>query len=143
MTPWRFFNWRSRLSAYVGGCLHLPFSWGEHDCVLFAAGGVEAMTGIDLAEGFRGHYATSIGAKRALRNAGHKELDHLVAAHFPEVPPALASEGDIAVLWNADRQMLGLIVGEMIAAPGQMKLEFVPRSDAQRAFHVPFNGDAD
>lgn len=141
MTPVRLFDWRSRLSAYVAASLPVPFAWGTHDCVLFAAGGVKAMTGIDFGADIRGQYATPSEARCLLRSAGHKRLDDMVASHFPEVPQALAADGDIAVFWNDKRQMLGLIMGEMIAAPGRWKLEFVSRSEAQEVFHVPFNGE--
>jgi hypothetical protein len=33
-----------------------PFAWGTNDCALFAADGVKATTGIDIADDFRGKY---------------------------------------------------------------------------------------
>lgn len=141
MTPHRLFDWRSRLSAYVAACHPVPFAWGTHDCVLFASGAVEAMTGIDLAANVRGQYADRSGARRVLRNRDCKSLSDLVAKEFKEVPQALASDGDIAVFCNADRKMLGIVMGEMIAAPGQLRLEFVSRGEALAVFHVPFEGE--
>ena len=41
--------WRSALAAYIAETMRKPFAWGLHDCALFAAGAVEAMTGNDPA----------------------------------------------------------------------------------------------
>lgn len=57
-------DWHARLAAYVFDAGRTPFAYGSHDCALFAAGAVEAMTGTDLAAGWRGIYRTLAGASR-------------------------------------------------------------------------------
>ncbi len=61
-------GWEDRLAQYLLDCTQLAFVWGMHDCALFAAGAVQAMTGHDLGAIFRGQYNDALGAERALRN---------------------------------------------------------------------------
>src|SRR5262245_5537021 len=42
-----------------------PHEYGKNDCAIFAADGIKAMTGVDIAEDFRG-YAGPMGAQRAI-----------------------------------------------------------------------------
>src|SRR5690606_22731839 len=66
----RFTNWRTALNDYVHSVMSKPFIWGTHDCALWAAGAVLAMTGYDPAEKYRGRYKTLIGGLRLLRKDG-------------------------------------------------------------------------
>ena len=142
MIPVRRSDWRSRLSACIQGALEKPFEWGSHDCAIFAADAILAMTDVDLAAGFRGHYSTEIGGARRLRSAGHSDQLQLAASLLPEIDPAFATDGDVCAFDTSGWSVLGLFVGDLIAAPGIDGLKFVPRTDAMRAFHVPFVTEA-
>ena len=100
------------------------------------------MTGVDLAQAIRGHYATPIGARRQLRRTGCQDMADLAATHFRDIPQVLATDGDLAVFDGRLGQTLGLVVGEMVAAPGIHRLEFLPRNPAVLTFRVPFDGEA-
>lgn len=136
-------DWRSRLSACIGEALQRPFEWGVHDCALFAADAVLAMTGEDPAEAFRGRYRTQIGAARVLHREGFKGLLGLAQSRLNLIPAAMASDGDlIAIPDGLAGETLGVVAGALIAAPGPDRLEFIPRTSASFAFHVPFAGEA-
>lgn len=141
MIPVRRPDWRGRLSAVVEAALQRPFEWGVHDCALFAGEAVLAMTDVDLAEGWRGRYRTQLGALRVLKRAGHPDHVALAAALLPEIHPARASVGDIAAVRVGDNLVIGVVIGPTVAAPGPADLEFVPRTEIHRAFHVPFDGE--
>lgn len=138
----RHHDWQARLTDYVTPLMaHADFVPGRLDCALFADGAVEAMTGTSLAADFRG-YRTLSGGYRKLRKAGLEDHVALVAAHLREVPPAMAHQGDVAVVGTDDGPALGIVQGEMVycmrPAGG---IGLVPLLMADRAFHVPFDGE--
>jgi hypothetical protein len=77
------------------------------DCGMFAAGAIEAMTGVDLAAEFRGQYAGSISAEKAMRRycgGGLEELAAKVAREggLEEIDPRLAQRGDPVIVRDAE-----------------------------------------
>ena len=95
-------DWRSRLTVHLDTVARDAFSYGSHDCALFAAGCVQAMTGVDLAARYRGLYRTLKGGLKLLDKDGFDSHLAVVRAHFAEVPPAFAQVGDIMVLGSDD-----------------------------------------
>lgn len=92
-------DWRARLAAEMDRQRRTPFAWGEHDCAIgFAAEIVKAITGKDLARGYRGKYRTPAGAARLLRNAGAATLGDFISGFLPEIPPSFAQVGDLGVV---------------------------------------------
>lgn len=129
-------DWRDRLVAYLHSARQRPFEFGQHDCSLFAADCVAAMTGQDMAAKWRGRYATMKGGLRVLRKAGFADHIALAAAHFPEVPPLLAQPGDLAVVPTDDGPALGVVQGEAVYVLGPNGLGLVSIMSATRAFRV-------
>lgn len=136
-------DWQALLSAEIARALRRRFEWGVNDCALFAADAILAMTGEDPAEGWRGRYTTARGARRILHRAGYGSQVAVAARLFARVPPASARVGDIAVLARPEGLTLGVVAGEMIAAPGPDGLAFAPRGEALEAYLVPFAGETD
>ena len=66
----RLSNWTAPLIEYLAAAARRPFKPGHHDCALFAAGAVAAMTGTDFAAQWRGRYTTLRGGLRVIRRAG-------------------------------------------------------------------------
>lgn len=140
----RYPDWRGRLLTYLGACARTPFAPGAHDCALFAAGAVAAMTGTDLAAGWRGRYGSLADGLLALRAAGYPDQVALTAAHLPEwldedgAPwPMRAGVGDVAVVdgdggWPA----LGIVQGPGIYVLQPDGLATLPLTLARRAFLV-------
>ena len=91
-------EWRGNLCAYLESVSQDHFRPGVHDCALFAAGAVRAMTGVDLAAGYCGQYSTIADGMRMLRREGVRDLASLVSRHFQEIPPLMAGVGDIALV---------------------------------------------
>lgn len=105
-------DWRARLTAYVSATDAPDFAYGRHDCALFAAGAVLAMTGIDHAAPFRRHYTTLRGGLRVLRRAGFADHVALAAAHLPALHPSQAMPGDLAVFDGPEGAVLGVVQGQ-------------------------------
>lgn len=60
----------TRLSRFLSAAAQRQFAWGQHDCILFAAGWVREISGVDPAANWRGHYATEREAKAILASFG-------------------------------------------------------------------------
>ncbi|MEJ5079806.1 DUF6950 family protein [Ochrobactrum sp. MYb379] len=141
MTIKRYHDWRTRLSAYLYEVAHKPFQWGVHDCALFAAGAVEAMTGEDFAADYRGKYKTLIGGLRKLRKSGFDDHAAMAASLFEECHPSSAHVGDLAAIETDQGIALGVVQGQRIYVlrPDQAGIGTVALLDAKRTFHVPFH----
>jgi hypothetical protein len=127
-------GWQGRLVAYLDTAGRRAFVEGQHDCALFAAGAVAAMTGVDYAADYRGRYSTTRGGLRVLRRAGFADHVALAASHFAET--AAPVPGDLAVIPSGDGPALGVVQGEHVylLSPGGMSL--APIAAARRFFRV-------
>lgn len=133
----RYPDWQVRLTAYLQRVVRHRFAWGEHDCALFVAGGIEAMTGTDLAAEYRGRYGSLHEGLRHLRGSGIAR-DHvdLAASLLPEIAPAFARAGDAAMVDAPEGRALGLVQGAQIYVLRPDGLGLVSLIDAQRAWRV-------
>ncbi len=136
----RAHDWEDRLRTYLDRVEEEPFKWGVHDCAMFGAGAVRAMTGVDFAEDIRETYTTSTGAKEALRKAGDGTLLKRLRRHFGDAKPvSLAQRGDIVM---RDRFTVGVCVGQyswFVGEEGSRQgLVAFPTSLCTYAFSVPF-----
>ena len=123
----------SLLITYAAETGQKPFRPGRHDCALFAAGWVKIATGQDFARGWRSTYRSLKRGQQLLEEAGFADHVALAAAHLPEIAPAFAQIGDLAVL---ETQAFGIVAGEMIYCLKPEGLGLVPRSAMRRAFAV-------
>lgn len=106
-------DWLPRLEAFLAAAEGRRFAWGRWDCCLFAAAGIQALTGADLARGLRGRYRSLPGALRLLaRHGGVAGLAKTLAARYG-IPawdsPAQARRGDVVLLEAGAG--LGLVLG--------------------------------
>lgn len=103
---------------------------------MFAAGAVHAMTGVDLARGWRGYRSLEQG-RRSLQKRGYEDQADLASAFFPVVPLAAAGPGDLAELIDPKgRCVLGVVQGARIYVLRPDGLGLVPLFAAKRAFRV-------
>ena len=129
-------DWKPRLIAYLDANVRRPFAPGRHDCALFVAGAVEAMTGNDPATLFRGRYRTLRGGQRILRSAGYGNHIDLAAALFGEMHPSQAAPGDLAVVPTEEGEALGLVQGEVVYVLTPTNVGLIPIATASRVFRV-------
>ncbi|WP_113154788.1 hypothetical protein [Nitratireductor sp. OM-1] len=131
--------WRPSLADYFSQVQGRPFAWGSFDCALFAAGAVEAMTGVDFAKGYRGAYTTLAGGLRLLRTEGFETHADFAAAHLTEIHPSKAQVGDIAAIAVSDAGLfaLGVVQGaRIIFLRPEGGLGTTDLLQAERAFRV-------
>jgi len=112
-----------------------PFSWGGHDCTLFAADCVLALTGTDPAAAYRDNYSSEAGAVAIIAAAG--SLRALVtAAMGMEINPKLAQRGDVVLIEAAGKEALGICVGVNLVAATTVGYRSLPMKRAVAAWRV-------
>jgi hypothetical protein len=128
--PARRADWMRRLASWLAEATTRQWAYGRHDCALFAAGAVEAMTGADLAAGWRGRYRTLRGGLRVLRQAGFADHVALAESLLPAVHPAQLMPGDLAVLQGPAGRVLGVVQGQSVyVLEGGGRVALRPLSD--------------
>lgn len=135
-------DWEGRLGAYLRACRDMPFAYGRHDCCLFAAGAVIAMTGVDLMGEFRGRYRTARGSIRALRRHGAGTLAATMDGKLEPIAPAFARRGDLVLAnYGLGEGALCVVVGREAAAVGAQGehegLVTIGRAQWRKAWRVP------
>ncbi len=131
-------DWPEALAAEIERVWRLPFSWGDHDCCLFAANCVFAFTGVDLAASFRG-YKTRREAMEVLKKFGGVGGVAEAVAHshaVPEIVPLCARRGDVCLLDAGRGETLGVCVGDWIVCPGFSGLTAFPLLQGIRAWEI-------
>lgn len=129
----RLRDWQSRLAALLAASEARPFEWGQHDCGLFVADAVQAITGHDPGADLRGRYRCAAGAARLLKPLGG--VPGLARSRFgDEIPPALAQPGDVGLMLDEGRPTLLLCLGGCWAGPGEQGLARVPAARVAQAW---------
>lgn len=126
MLPKRQAGWRGRLYAFLAAADRQPHVYGQLDCALLIAGGVDAMHGTNFGARFKGRYTTYRGGLRVLRREGYKDHLDLVASHARRQALMSAQIGDIAVVDTPDHPALGWVVGDHIQILNQAGLVVIP-----------------
>lgn len=137
MTSKRLPDWRPRLAAYFDDVERLPYDEASHNCGLFPAGAVEAMTGQDVARKYR---AASIATMlRRLKKDGFDTHIDFVASIFPEIHPSQAVAGDLIAFKVVDDDIgwaLGVSIGERAKLLRPDGLGTLSTLSGKRAFRV-------
>ena len=129
-------NWPALLAAFIEERRGWDFEWGQHDCCMFAADWVMEATGVDPALHFRGTYSSARTAATALRiHGGLAEI--VAAAGFVRwQTPSMAQRGDVALVNNGGRELLAVVDGARVVAPGTVGIVFLPLDHAVAAWRV-------
>lgn len=128
----RHSNWDQLLNEYIALKRDEPFQYGKNDCCMFAAGAVEAITGIDPMSEFRNEYDNLKTSIIALKNIGNGDLESTLDAKFPEIPVSSAQRGDLAFFSDS----IGVISGDFAWFVSDDGLERIYREDWDKAWSV-------
>jgi hypothetical protein len=121
-----------------------PFVWGAHDCALFAADGIEAITGVDIAADFRGKYHDEASAAALIKQVcgGSSVADaalYCARKHglVEWSKPLFAQRGDLVIAKQGAGMIAGLVhLNGHIVAAGEKGLMIMPITTVQRSWHV-------
>ena len=125
-------DWEAALAAYLERVRDKPYAYGQHDCLLFVAGSIKALTGKDLARGHRGKYKSATGAKRYLKKLGFSSPEKMLDSLLPAKPVGFAQRGDIVLADNNP----GVCVGGEAVFAGEDGLILKPRAEWSKAWGV-------
>jgi hypothetical protein len=115
----------------------IPFAWGGADCLSFAADVAQLLTGNDPADALRDLYDSETAAKRIMVARGWHTLGDVAASMYPEIPVAMAQNGDWAFIVNDDgSETLGVVCGAQLLARTKDGLGIHVLTKASRAFRV-------
>jgi hypothetical protein len=127
-------EWRERFDTLVRERMSTPFAWGTHDCCLWAADCVLAVSGVDPAADLRGTYSSAIEAVRLVDQLGGMEA--IAARGGAPIPPLCAGVGDVGLVTLDDRELLAVCAGDVWLAPGANGLAARPLAEARLAWGV-------
>jgi len=127
----RISNWPSALIAHIDENRDNPFRWGTHDCMLWGASCVEAITGEDPASELRGTYSSALGAYRIIEQSGgfNQTVEKFLAGGAEmRIDLSLAMRGDLVTTTDdRGRKSLGVCDGLWGVFPGPDFLTFKKR----------------
>jgi hypothetical protein len=145
MSLTRLPTWEREFHSFLSSRITLPFAYGSNDCSVFACDGVLALTGVDIAEDFRG-YSTAMGALRAIRKVtGGKTVADAAAfsAHKYQLPelshPLMARRGDLVLIEQSPGDLvMGLVhlSGSYVVAPGGTGLHRLQLAEIKKAWSI-------
>lgn len=118
-------DWDQRLAALVERNRSRPYAYGSHDCLLWAAAVVKAVTGKDHGRGHRGKYKSAAGAARHLRKLGFDSPEALLDSLFDRKPAGFAQRGDLV---TASDGIPAVCMGAVALSVGQDRLTTSPAS---------------
>jgi len=104
----RYPDWPVRLNEYIIAAEKKEFKLGTHDCCIFAAGAIKAITGKDPMPEFRDQYDDWKSAEDALDEIGYDNLYKTLAKKFgTPVIGQKGQKGDLAFYEGACGIVLG------------------------------------
>ncbi|TXH19019.1 MAG: hypothetical protein E6R03_01230 [Hyphomicrobiaceae bacterium] len=128
--PERYQDWPIRLEHYIAASRATPFIWGRSDCLHFAFGVVEPLTGRDLIGemGGSGQYADAREGFSQLEKYFGGNLRGIADAVLRSGRVSFARRGDIVLFEARNLKAYGIIdnTGRQIAARTESGLAFIP-----------------
>lgn len=126
-------DWVARLWETVQAHEGVPFEYGIHDCSLFAARCVDAMTDSAWADSL--DYHDKRGAVRFLKKEGG--LESAVSRRLgAPIKGRAARRGDICFIEVEDGNGLGVCLGSSIAVAAEDGITFYPLARAYQHWRV-------
>jgi len=136
-------NWEHFLSEFIFKRTNSVFKYGQNDCCLFVADAVEKITGVDIAEEFRGQYNTKAEAYKLLMNFSGGAVEETFKTlsrqyGFHEISPNYAGRGDIVLVEGEMGDAVGIVdmTGEQVAIPAIKGLISFPMIAIKKAWRI-------
>ena len=137
----RHIDWQTELAGFLEKASKKKFRWASHDCCMFACNAVRAITGVDLARGYRTRYRTWEDADAVLEQGGGVErISEDVARRngLIEIPILFARRGDVILFETEMGKTLGIVGmdGKHIVSAGLKGLGWFPVRQGLKAWRV-------
>jgi len=122
-----------QLIDYLDAVRAKRFRPGSHDCGMYVAGWVKVATGVDHGARWRGRYRSMAGLARVMAQDGFASHVDYIASLFPDIPPAMAQVGDLAV---CEGSAMGIFASDRVFVLRPDGLGHLSRLKAARAFQI-------
>lgn len=128
-------DWEARYAHGIETVRFVPFTWGVHDCVMFAAYMIERVTGRDFSPEFRRKYRWADAQEAKAIVAGAGGLGALVDEFLGVAarrPPLLLAKGDVVLAHSINGiEVLAVHDGARLIAPApDVGLDTLPLGNA-------------
>lgn len=132
----RLEGWENKFSNYLDEKRNMPFKWGDNDCILFAAKGLEIITGEDYYSKYL-PYNNEEEAKNILKKNGGFAGIIKKSLGKPHDNYKKARRGDL-VLLKIPNITCGIVddSGKFIACPSENGIVRYPISNAYKIWSV-------
>jgi len=133
------------LDVFLRENANAKFVWGTLDCSLFAANAIQAMTGVDIADDFRGKYADEASAFALIKTVTGGTTVAAAAAHCASKHgltewkyPLQAQRGDLVVVENGGNLIAGVVdlSGKYVASIGESGILRISIRNIKRSWQV-------
>lgn len=128
-------NWQHDLLMYLAEIAPQSGEIGQHDCVIFSAGAVHAMTGW-YPDPSLFDYRSIVEGHRSLNAMGYATLAAYLDDHFPTQAAVFARPGDLVLVLSDDGEALGVMQGEMAYVVGPHGLGLYPANAVLASWKV-------
>jgi len=134
------------LATFLQQNANAQFVWGTLDCSLFAADAIKAMTGIDVADDFRGKYTDKTSAFALIKSVTGGTTVGDAAAYCatkhgltPWKYPLQAQRGDLVTVENNGELIAGIVdlSGKRVACLSETGIVRFSIMGIKQAWHVP------
>lgn len=131
-------DWDRRLARLASSIGVEPGIWGQSDCLMTAAAGIEAVTGVDIMRPWRGRYKSAAGAARLMRKEGCETVEEVLGSFFglPEIGRLLAMRGDVGVVESDGQLSCGFICDRGFLVRTETGRLLLPQTAIKTAFKV-------
>lgn len=129
-------KWDARLAECVSRCRRKPYTPSHHDCLLWPAEAVKAVTGKDHGRGHRGKYKSTATAYRYLQSLGFKSPEAYLDSLFETKPVGFAQRGDLVLVHTESGDNPGVCMGSFVLVAGETELLRAPRALWLKAWAV-------
>jgi hypothetical protein len=130
-------DWQRRFNEAVDTASLIPFTWGQHDCVMFVAFVVDRMTDSSYVKDIRKNYAYAdeFAATNVIQSSGG--LLKLCKQWLGEpMPVNHAMPGDVVLMRNDGRVLLAIVEGHQALAASEKGIVPIPMRDAVCAWRI-------
>lgn len=129
-------DWQLHFEKCVSDNYNKKFEWGTHDCWLWSANLVLAITGEDIAKEYRGKYNSARTALEIIKTyGGISELCTKYVGKEP-VSPLFASVGDLVLIEYLRQEAMAICDGRTVLTTGSDGLLSLPISTTIKAWRI-------
>ena len=134
-------NWQSELASFIELKRSEPFNYGTLDCALLTCDAIEVITGVDVAEEYRGTYSSQSEALEIMEeNGGILGIGESICERYrlEKIEPNFVGRGDPVVIRIKNQDTFGIIstCGRAVIVATPNGIGFAPKKHIVSAWRI-------